>query len=138
MAVLDLGCGPGRLTVPLARCVGGHGQVVAVDIQDGMLDRARDKARDTGLANIQFVCASAGDGALGRDRFDRAFMVTVLGEIADRDAAMREIFHALKPGGILSVTEVTVGFRETARHGTRMAFTLILQKPGDREAISAM
>lgn len=146
MAVLDLGCGPGRLTIPLAQRVGAQGEVVAADIQEKMLDRARDKARAAGLANVQFVRAAAGEGALGRDRFDRAFLVTVLGEIPDRDAAMAEIFAALKPGGTLSVTEVVfdphfqtcgavvrragaVGFCETARHGHRPAFTLILQKP---------
>jgi len=146
MAVLDLGCGPGRLTVPLARRVGAQGHVVAVDIRDGMLDRARDKARAAGLTNIQFIRGAAGEVALGNDRFDRTFLVTVLGEIPDRDAALKEIFAALKPGGTLSVTEVVfdphfqtrgrvvrraeaVGFREAARHGKRFAFTLILQKP---------
>jgi len=109
-----------------------------------MLDRAREKARAAGLANVQFV--QAGQGELGHDQFDRAFLVTVLGEIPDRDAALKEIFAALKPGGLLSVTEVAldphfqtrgsvarratgVGFREAARHGNRLAFTLMLQRP---------
>jgi SAM-dependent methyltransferase len=153
MAVLDLGCGPGRLAIPLARRVGEQGRVVAVDIQDGMLDRAREKARAAGLANVEFVRAAAGQGSLGRDRFDRAFLVTVLGEIPDRDAALQKIFAALRPGGMLSVTEVVfdphfqtrrsvarrasaVGFREAARHGTCIAFTLVLRKPraGERSA----
>jgi 2-polyprenyl-3-methyl-5-hydroxy-6-metoxy-1,4-benzoquinol methylase len=146
MTVLDLGCGPGRLTVPLARRVGTEGQVIAVDIQEPMLDRAREKVRAAGIANVQFVRAAAGQGDLGRDRFDRAFLVTVLGEIPDRDAALKEIFAALQPGGLLSVTEVifdphfqtcssvvrraeAAGFREAARHGNRVAFTLLLQKP---------
>jgi predicted methyltransferase len=70
----------------------------------------------------------------------------VLGEIPDRETALREIFDALKPGGLLSVTEIifdphfqsrqtvtrlarSVGFRETAFHGSRMAFTLNFEKP---------
>jgi ubiquinone/menaquinone biosynthesis C-methylase UbiE len=146
MAVLDVGCGPGRLTVPLAQRVGAQGRVVAVDIQDRMLDRAREKARAADVANVRFVRAAAGAGDLGRDRFDRAFLVAVLGEIPDRDAALKEIFAALKPGGALSVTEVALdphfqtcrgvarraaaaGFRETTRYGNRFAFTLILRKP---------
>ena len=40
------------------------------------------------------------------NNFDRALLVTVLGEIPDRDAALRAIFDALKPGGILSITEI--------------------------------
>ncbi len=57
MVVLDFGCGPGRVTLPLARQVGETGEVVAVDIQAGMLDRARNKARAAALTNISFVHA---------------------------------------------------------------------------------
>src|SRR5437764_13130913 len=49
----------------LAWRLGIQGQVVAVGVQAAMLDRARGKARDAGLTNVQFVCAAAGDGALG-------------------------------------------------------------------------
>jgi len=146
MAVLDAGCGPGRVTVPLAREVGPQGEVVAMDIQDGMLQRARQKARAAGLDNIQFLHAGLGEGTLGRDRFECALLVTVLGEIPDREAALKEIYGALKPNGMLSVTEIifdphfqrrktvvrlarAVGFREKAFHGNRIAFTMHLEKP---------
>jgi precorrin-6B methylase 2 len=149
MTVLDLGCGPGPLTVPLAQRVGEQSEVIAVDIQEKMLDRARENARAANLGNVRFVQAAAGQADLGRDRFDRAFLVTVLGEIPDRDAALREIFESLKPGGTLSVTEVAldphfqtcssvarrataIGFSETARHGNRLAFTLLLRKPASQ------
>jgi ubiquinone/menaquinone biosynthesis C-methylase UbiE len=80
MAVLDVGCGPGRLTIPIARQVGQQGEVVAMDIQAGMLQRAREKARAANLTNIRFLQAGAGDGQLGRNQFDRSLLVTVLGE----------------------------------------------------------
>jgi ubiquinone/menaquinone biosynthesis C-methylase UbiE len=146
MTVLDLGCGPGRLTIPIARKIGPDGEVVAMDIQSGMLQRVREKARAANLTNIEFLQAGAGEGKLGRNRFDRALLVTVLGEIPDREAALREIFDALKPGGLLSVTEVifdphfqarqtvarlarSAGFREKAIHGNRIAFTAMVEKP---------
>ena len=146
MAILDLGCGPGRLTIPIAREVGPAGKVVAMDIQSGMLQRAQEKARAANLTNIEFLQAGAGEGKLGRDRFDSSLLVTVLGEIPDRERALREIFYALKPGGLLSVTEIifdphfqsrqtvarlarSVGFRETTFHGNRIAFTLNFEKP---------
>ena len=148
MAVLDAGCGPGRLTVPVARQVGEHGQVVAMDIQPGMLQRAREKAEAENLKNIQFLPVGLGLGKLGGNRFDRALLVTVLGEIPGREAALREIFASLKSGGMLSVTEVifdphfqgrqsvtrlaeSVGFRESAFHGNRLAYTLLFEKPHD-------
>ena len=147
MSVLDFGCGPGRLTVPVAMGVGHAGKVVAVDIQPGMLSRARQKAQAADLTNIQFLEAAAGQGQLGYHRFDRALLVTVLGEIPDRKAALKEIFDALNPGGILSVTEIifdphfqsrntvvrlagAIGFREKEFFGNRIAFTLNLEKPG--------
>jgi len=147
MAVLDLGCGPGRLTVPAAQRVGSGGRVVSVDLQAGMLARAKEKARAASLTNIEFIQAGAGEGKLGHGRFDRAILVTVLGEIPDRTGALKEIFDALKPGGILSVTETLfdphyqsrqtvtrlageVGFKERGFFGNRLAFTLIFEKPG--------
>jgi ubiquinone/menaquinone biosynthesis C-methylase UbiE len=147
MTLLDVGCGPGRLAVPAARRVGEHGEVVAVDIQAGMLERARAKARAAGLTNIRFVQAGVGEGRLERGRFDRVLLVTVLGEVPDREGALREIFDTLKPGGVLSVTEIifdphfqrrgtvtrlarAAGFREQAFFGNRIAYTLNLEKPG--------
>ena len=146
MTVLDLGCGPGRVTLPLAWRVGPSGKVVAVDIQAGMLARAREKAQAANLSNIEFVQAGAGEGKLAHAQFDRTVLVTVLGEIPDRAAALQEIFTTLKPGGILSVTEVIfdphfqrqstvlrladeAGFREKACFGNRIAYTLHLEKP---------
>jgi 2-polyprenyl-3-methyl-5-hydroxy-6-metoxy-1,4-benzoquinol methylase len=145
MAALDVGCGPGRLTVPMARAVGPDGSVTALDIQPAMLEKAREKARKEGLENVRFVEGGAGSGKLEKNRYDRAILVTVLGEIPDRNAAMKEIFSALKPGGILAVTEIVadphfqshqkildlaipIGFREKAFFGNKIAFTLMLEK----------
>jgi ubiquinone/menaquinone biosynthesis C-methylase UbiE len=145
MAVLDVGCGPGRVAVPLAERV-PDGEVLAVDIQAGMLRRAKEKAEIAKLSNIRFLQTGVGEGKLDRNHFDRALAVAVLGEIPNQHAALQEIFDALKPGGILSVTEIifdphfqsrrkvtrlaeAVGFREHKFFGTRLAFTLNLQKP---------
>ena len=58
------------------------------------------------LSAWPIVGAALGAGHLERDAFDRAFLVTVLGEVPEPERALREIYESLKPGGILSVTEV--------------------------------
>jgi ubiquinone/menaquinone biosynthesis C-methylase UbiE len=154
MYVLDVGCGPGRLTVPLARAVGENGCVVAIDVQAGMLKRAQEKAAAARLANIRFVHAAIGPQTLEPGRADRAVLVTVLGEIPDRPVALAEIFRGLKPGGILSVTEVVfdphfqrqatvrqlasaAGFHYKALFGNRLAYTMHLEKPLEQQAEDA-
>ncbi len=146
MTVLDAGCGPGRLTVPLAKSVGPSGRVVALDIQQGMLDRAKVRTEAAGLSNVEFINAGLGDGRLPANHFDRAVLVTVLGEIPNREAAFAELFSALKPGGILAVVEVifdphfqsrktvttlatSTGFREWAFFGHSLAYVIHLEKP---------
>lgn len=145
MHVLDVGCGPGRLTLPVARQIGPAGEVAAFDIQPGMLQRVRAKAQAEGLGNIQFIQGAVGEGKLGKNRYDRALLVTVLGEIPDRTAALAEIFDSLKPDGLLSVTEViadphfqrrdnvrrmasSVGFVERECFGNRISFTLNFER----------
>ncbi len=145
MRVLDAGCGPGRVTIPLARAIGAQGEVVALDIQPRMLQRAKEKARAAGLTNVKFLEMAIEAGKLGSNEYDRVVLVAVLGEIPDRQSALQEIHRALKPGGILSVSEIIfdphyqsrrailklaspAGFREKAFFGNWFAFTVHLEK----------
>jgi SAM-dependent methyltransferase len=146
MKVLDAGCGPGRLTLPAAEAVGPQGEVLAVDIQEEMLARVREKVEAAGLQNVACLQARLGEGRLPPAHFDRALLVTVLGEIPDQAAALQEIYGALKPGGILSVTELIfdphfqsreavlraageAGFEERGFFGRKLAYTMHLEKP---------
>jgi ubiquinone/menaquinone biosynthesis C-methylase UbiE len=146
MNVLDAGCGPGRLTIPVAHRIGPDGIVTAMDLQEGMLQEVKDRARVAKLNNIRFLQAGIGDGKIERDRFDRVILITVLGEIPDREAALREIFNVLRPGGILLVEEtirdphfqqrITVnrlasasGFIEKEFTGNYFSYILTLEKP---------
>jgi ubiquinone/menaquinone biosynthesis C-methylase UbiE len=146
MKVLDAGCGPGRLTLPLAEAVGVQGEVIALDLQEGMLARVREKVQAAGMQNVQYLRAGLAESKLPQAYFDRALLVTVLGEIPDQVAALKEIHGALKPGGILSVTEVIfdphfqrretvsrlahmAGFEEKDFFGKSLAYTMHFRKP---------
>ena len=147
MSVLDIGCGPGRLTIPAARRVGSTGTVVALDIQPAMLHKLEQRLKEHQISNVQTILGGIGQNLLQKETFDRAILVTVLGEIPNKPQALQEIYDALKPNGLLSVTEVIpdphyqsqkrvrrlaegVGFRLTQTYGNALAFTMHFRKAG--------
>jgi SAM-dependent methyltransferase len=97
MRVLDVGCGPGRVSIPAAQRVGPEGEVVALDVQAGMLEKLQKRAAARGVANIRTVLGPVEGATLEADSYDRALLVWVLGEIPDQATALRQIFAALKP-----------------------------------------
>ena len=147
MRVLDVGCGPGRLTIPFAKYIGINGEIVALDIQEKMLQKLAERVKINNLTNVKFILGGAGQGKIqGENSFDRAVLVTVLGEIPDKKSALEEILKTLKPGGILSVTEVfpdpdfqrqskvlrlasAVGFALDKKYGNIFTFTMNFIKP---------
>lgn len=146
MHVLDAGCGPGRLSIPVAKIVSPQGNLTAMDIQEGMLQLVRERADNENITNIRYIRGGLGEGRLETSLYDRAVLITVLGEIPDRESALREIFRAIKPGGILLIEETIrdphfqtrntvigltgpIGFIEQDFFGNRFNYTLILKKP---------
>jgi ubiquinone/menaquinone biosynthesis C-methylase UbiE len=128
MRVLDIGAGVGRLSIPVAIRVGPQGEVVALDIQQEMLEILQKRAAEEGVTNLRMVRAPAGEGALEKNTFDRALLVAVLGEIpaSRRLPALREIREALKPDGILYVVEGPVD----PHYQTRRAIALLGAEAG--------
>jgi ubiquinone/menaquinone biosynthesis C-methylase UbiE len=146
--VLDIGSGPGRIAVPAAQRVGPEGSVTAVDVQPEMLARLAQRAAAAGVTNIEsrLLDIAAGE-SLTADHFDRAWLVTVLGEIPDKESALAHIYRALRPGGTMSITEVLpdphyqrratvlrlahlAGFEPVQHWSNRLAYTQNFVKPG--------
>jgi len=100
-SVLEIGCGTGALTLPLAGAVGEHGRVVAVDISEPMLGAARQKVAERGLRNITLHSGDAQVFAFEPAAFDLATSRMGVMFFADPAAAFRNIKGALKPGGRL-------------------------------------
>lgn len=104
--VLEVGPGSGYYTLTLAEAVGAGGRLDIFDIQQEMLDLTLRRARDRGRENVVATQGDARQLPYADETFDAAFLVTVLGEIPDQDAALRELARVLRPGGRLVVGEI--------------------------------
>jgi ubiquinone/menaquinone biosynthesis C-methylase UbiE len=103
--VLELGPGPGYFSPGVARRV-ARGRLELFDLQAEMLTKARRRLRRAGATNTGFT---RGDGAALPYRdgaFDAVFLIAVLGEVPDPRGCVAEVARVLRPGGVLSVTEL--------------------------------
>jgi ubiquinone/menaquinone biosynthesis C-methylase UbiE len=103
--ILEIGPGPGRLLLPAALRILPGGEAVGIDIQPGMIERLQVRAKQSGITNLSAIRGDATQPLVPEASFDVVFLCTVLGEIPDRDAALRQCYRALKAGGMLSITE---------------------------------
>ena len=97
--LLELGPGDGDFTLAIAKRIQPDGGVYAFDLQQEMLDALAERARERGVGNIYPRQGDATSLPYDDASFDGAFLVTVLGEIPRKDAALRELRRVLKPGG---------------------------------------
>ncbi|PKN61571.1 MAG: hypothetical protein CVU57_28875 [Deltaproteobacteria bacterium HGW-Deltaproteobacteria-15] len=104
--VLEIGPGPGRLLIPAAQRVLPGGEVVGLDIQPRMVEQLKARAAKVGVSNLTAILGDAAKPPVPRGSFDAVYLCTVLGEIPDREAALRQCYATLKPGGVLSITEI--------------------------------
>jgi protein-L-isoaspartate O-methyltransferase len=104
--ILEVGPGTGYYTLEVAEWVKPDGQVDVLDLQQEMLEHTMRRAGERGLANVTPTQSDATAMPYEDAIFDAAFLVTVLGEIPDQDAAIRELARVLKPGGRLVVGEL--------------------------------
>jgi len=98
--VLDIGCGCAETTIEIATRVGPTGSVVGMDLSAAMLDRARQRLRASGLANVRFQNADVQTHVFA-ERFDVVFSRFGVMFFTQPDAAFRHLSGALRPGGRL-------------------------------------
>ncbi len=103
--VLEIGPGPGYFSLPVSRIL-KKGKLVLLDIQQEMLDMARRRLEKRKITNVEYKLCSGESIALESKSFDRVFMVTVIGEIDNKDLYLKEINRILKDDGMLSISEL--------------------------------
>ncbi len=104
MCVLEVGPGPGFFSVPVAKHL-THGKLVLTDIQPEMLEIARKRLEKRGCKNVDYHTCNGESFDFLDGTFDRIFLVTVLGEVENREKYLDEFFRMLKTNGMLSVSE---------------------------------
>ena len=131
--LLEVGPGTGYYTLDMARWVGGDGTVEIFDIQQEMLDHTMRRAAERGIANVTPTLGDAQALPYDDDCFDAAILTTVLGEIPDQDAALRELRRVVRPGGRVVFGElfgdphmVTLGALKQRAGGAGLGFERVV------------
>jgi SAM-dependent methyltransferase len=152
--ILEIGPGTGLFSVPVAQRLVPGGTLDVFDIQQVMLDHTLGVAAARDVDNIVATCGDAERLPYPEDTFDAAFMMTVLGEILDQEAALGELRRVLKPGGRLVVGEFIFdwhavplgvlkrraerqGFRCECRLGPRISYIARFSAPTGAAPLSA-
>ena len=106
--VLDVGSGPGTITIDLARRV-RPGSVVGIDASADVVAAATGLAESEGVANVEFAVGDAYALDFDDDTFDIAHAHQVLQHLARPVDALRELRRVVKPGGVVAVRDVDYG-----------------------------
>jgi ubiquinone/menaquinone biosynthesis C-methylase UbiE len=106
--LLDVGCGPGTLTVDLARQV-KPGPVVGVDTSREVVEEARSHAAAEGVANVEFVTADFRHAGLAAGSFDVVHAHQVLQHLSDPVGALSAMAALARPGGLVAVRDSDYG-----------------------------
>lgn len=102
--VADIGAGTGFFSFPIAQRV-AKGKVLAVDIQQEMLDLVTRKAKELGVKNVEPVLGTVSDPKLPENTVDAVLMVDAYHEFDHPFEMMTAIRRALKPGGRVILIE---------------------------------
>jgi ubiquinone/menaquinone biosynthesis C-methylase UbiE len=106
--MLEIGPGIGVHALSVASSLAPHGVLDVLDVQQEMLDELARRATPAGVRNIVAKHGDAQALPYPDRTFDAAYLVGVLGEIPDQDAALRELRRVLKSSGRLVVGEVVL------------------------------
>jgi ubiquinone/menaquinone biosynthesis C-methylase UbiE len=102
---LDIGCGMGHFTIGMARMVGEHGRVIAVDIQGQMIERVRRRAKHQALTDRLILHKGEVAGLEMKGQVDFALAFWMVHEVPDQQAFFQAVRSLLKPKGQFLMAE---------------------------------
>lgn len=104
MQVLDLGCGPGDVSLLAAELVGPNGRVLGVDANASVLHVAQARAEEASLTQVSFLAGKIGELTLDQ-QYDAIVGRLILQYLPDRAAILRRLIEHLRPGGVVAFQE---------------------------------
>lgn len=129
MTVLDVGCGPGFFSVEMAKMVGESGQIIAVDLQEGMLEKLKNKIEGTELES-RIKLHKCEDNKVGISvHVDFIFLFYMVHEVFDKTSFFGELYSSLKPSGQTLIVEPPfhvskTAFKETLQQAKNVGFVI--------------
>jgi len=124
MTVLDLGCGPGFFSIDMAKMVGKSGRVIASDLQEGMLQKLKDKIQGTELEE-RITLHKCEENKIGvSENVDFALSFYMVHEVPNQEEFLNEIGSILKPNGQVLIVEPPF-------HVSKAAFEEFIRKARD-------
>jgi SAM-dependent methyltransferase len=102
--ILDVGCGPGTITLDLAR-IATDGRVLGIDTAQTVVAAAAQAAAASGVANVAFECADGTALEYDDESFDVVHAHQVLQHLPDPVAALREMRRVCRRGGVVAARD---------------------------------
>ena len=113
MKVADIGAGTGYFEGPLSAAVGPNGQVLALDIEQSMVDYITARMDKEKIANVKALQIPGDDPKLASSSVDRVLIVDTWHHIPGREAYAKKLAEGLAPGGFVMIVDFTM----EAEHG---------------------
>ncbi len=139
MTALDIGCGPGFFSIELAKMVGRGGRVFSADLQDGMLEKLRNKTRGTELEERITLVKCGKDEINVSEKIDFALAFYMVHEVPNKESFFKQLKSVLNENGQILIVEPKLfhvskkDFEVTTQFAETVGFTI---NPGPRLLLS--
>ena len=102
--ILDCGCGPGNITLDLAKIV-SEGKVIGIDVEQSQIKEATKRAKRQVINNVKFYQSSVYKLPFKDETFDIVFCHTLLQHLKEPIDVLKDIYRVLKPGGLVALRD---------------------------------